>query len=94
MDLGIKDVVLIFLIAASSISLIDSRHAYRVLYEESQRQIQYQQKLQVEITDYKKLLSKLRDKARIESIAENDLNMVPISLKNTITCQRKKSMNY
>ena len=44
MDLGIKDVVLIFLIAASSISLIDSRHAYRVLYEESQRQIQYQQK--------------------------------------------------
>ena len=85
MDLGIKDVVLIFLIAASSISLIDSRHAYRVLYEESQRQIQYQQKLQGEITDHKKLLSKLRDKARIESIAENDLNMVPISLKNTIT---------
>ena len=85
MDLGIKDIVLIFFIAASSISLIDSRHAYRVLYEESQRQIQYQQKLQVEITDYKKLLSKLRDKARIESIAENDLNMVPISLKNTIT---------
>ena len=85
MDLGIKDVVLIFLIAASSISLIDSRHAYRVLYEESQRQIQYQQKLQVEITDYKKLLSKLRDKARIESIAENDLNMVPINSKNTIT---------
>ena len=85
MDLGIKDVVLILLIAASSISLIDSRHAYRVLYEESQRQIQYQQKLQGEITDHKKLLSKLRDKARIESIAENDLNMVPISLKNTIT---------
>jgi len=85
MDLGIKDVVLIFLIAASSISLIDSRHAYRVLYEESQRQIQYQQKLQVEITDYEKLLSKLRDKARIESIAENDLNMVPINSKNTIT---------
>ena len=85
MDLGIRDVVLIFLIAASSISLIDSRHAYRVLYEESQRQIQYQQKLQGEITDHKKLLSKLRDKARIESIAENDLNMVPISLKNTIT---------
>ena len=73
MDLGIKDVALIFLIAASSISLIDSRHAYRVLYEESQRQIQYQQKLQGDITDYKKLLSKLRDKARIESIAENDL---------------------
>ncbi|MDA9718824.1 cell division protein FtsL [Betaproteobacteria bacterium] len=85
MDLGIRDIVLIFLIAASSISLIDSRHAYRVLYEESQRQIQYQQKLQEEITDHKKLLSKLRDKARIESIAENDLNMVPISLKNTIT---------
>ena len=85
MDLGIKDVVLIFFIAASSISLIDSRHAYRVLYDESQRQIQYRQKLQSEITDYKKLLSKLRDKARIESIAENDLNMVPISLKNTIT---------
>ena len=85
MNLGIRDVVLILLIAASSISLIDSRHAYRVLYEESQRQIQYQQKLQGDITDYKKLLSKLRDKARIESIAENDLNMVPISLKNTIT---------
>ena len=85
MDLGIRDVVLIFLIAASSISLIDSRHAYRVLYEESQRQIQYQQKLHGEITDYKKLLSKLRDKARIESIAENDLNMVPINSKNTIT---------
>ena len=85
MDLGIKDVVLTFLIAASSISLIDSRHAYRVLYEESQRQIQYQQKLNVEITNYKKLLSKLRDKARIESIAENDLNMVPINSKNTIT---------
>ena len=49
MDLGIKDVVLIFLIAASSISLIDSRHAYRVLYEESQRQIQYQQKLQAKL---------------------------------------------
>ena len=62
MDLGIKDVVLIFLIAASSISLIDSRHAYRVLYEESQRKIQYQQKLNVEITNYKKLLSKLREK--------------------------------
>ena len=85
MDLGIKEVVLIFLIAASSISLIDSRHAYRVLYEESQRQIQYQQKLHGEITDYKKLLSKLRDKARIESIAMNDLNMVPINSKNTIT---------
>ena len=90
MDLGIKDVVLIFLIAASSISLIDSRHAYRVLYEESQRQIQYQQKLQGN-TDYKKLLSKLRDKARIESIAENDLNMVPISLKNTITLKVETS---
>ena len=85
MDLGIKDVVLILLIAASSISLIDSRHAYRVLYEESQRQIQYQEKLQVEITNHRKLLSKLRDKARIESIAENDLNMVPINSKNTIT---------
>ena len=85
MDLGTRDVVLIFLIAASAISLIDSRHAYRVLYEESQRQIQYQQKLHGEITDYKKLLSKLRDKARIESIAENDLNMVPINSKNTIT---------
>ena len=85
MDLGIKDVVLTLLIAASAISLIDSRHAYRVLYEESQRQIQYQQKLHGEITNYKKLLSKLRDKARIEEIAENDLNMVPISLKNTIT---------
>ena len=85
MDLGIKDVFLIFLIAASSISLIDSRHAYRVLYEESQRKIQYQQKLHGEITNYKKLLSKLRDKARIESIAENDLNMVPINSKNTIT---------
>ena len=91
MDLGIKDVVLIFLIAASSISLIDSRHAYRVLYEESQRQIQYQQKLHSEITDYKKLLSKLRDKSRIESIAQNDLNMVPISLKNTITLKVEKS---
>ena len=85
MNLGVKEVVLIFSIAASSISLIDSRHAYRVLYEESQRQIQYQQRLQGEITDYKKLLSKLRDKVRIESIAENDLNMVPISSKNTIT---------
>ena len=85
MDLGIRDIVLICLIAASSISLIDSRHAYRVLYEESQRQIQYQQKLRGEITDYKKLLSKLRDKARIESIAMNDLNMVPINSKNTIT---------
>ena len=85
MHLGLKDIILVLLIAASSISLIDSRHAYRVLYEESQRQIQYQQKLQSEITDYKKLLSKLRDKARIESIAENDLNMVPISFKNTIT---------
>tara|TARA_B100000925_G_C21749103_1_gene362671 strand:- start:275 stop:553 length:279 start_codon:yes stop_codon:yes gene_type:complete len=85
MDLGTRDVVLIFIIAASSISLIDSRHAYRVLYEESQRQIQYQQKLRGEITDYKKLLSKLRDKARIESIAMNDLNMVPINSKNTIT---------
>ena len=91
MDLGIKDVVLTFLIAASSISLIDSRHAYRVLYEESQRQIQYQHKLQGEITDYKKLLSKLRDKARIESIAENDLNMVPVSLKNTITLKVETS---
>ena len=91
MDLGIRDIVLICLIAASSISLIDSRHSYRVLYEESQRQIQYQQKLQVEITDYKKLLSKLRDKARIESIAENDLNMVPISLKNTITLKVEPS---
>ena len=91
MDLGIKDVVVIFFIAASSISLIDSRHAYRVLYEESQRQIQYKQKLQGEITDYKKLLSKLRDKARIESIAENDLNMVPISLKNTITLKVETS---
>ena len=85
MHLGLKDIILVLLIAASSISLIDSRHAYRVLYEESQRQIQYQQKLQSEITDYKKLLSKLRDKARIESIAENDLNMIPISFKNTIT---------
>ena len=91
MDLGIKDVVLMFLIAASSISLIDSRHAYRVLYEESQRQIKYQQKLNSEITDYKKLLSKLREKARIESIAQNDLNMVPISLKNTITLKVEKS---
>ena len=91
MDLGIKDIVLIFFIAASSISLIDSRHTYRVLYDESQRQIQYQQKLQSEITDHKKLLSKLRDKARIESIAENDLNMVPISLKNTITLKVGKS---
>ena len=91
MNLGIKDVVLIFLIAASSISLIDSRHAYRVLYEESQRQIKYQQKLNSEITDYKKLLSKLREKARIESIAQNDLNMVPISLKNTITLKVEKS---
>ena len=91
MDLGIKDVVLILLIAASSISLIDSRHAYRVLYEESQRQIQYQQKLQGEITDHKKLLSKLREKARIESIAQNDLNMVPISSKNTITLKVEKS---
>ena len=91
MDLGTRDVVLIFLIAASAISLIDSRHAYRVLYEESQRQIQYQQKLQVEITDHKKLLSKLRDKARIESIAENDLNMVPISSKNTITLKVEPS---
>ena len=91
MNLGIKDVVLIFLIAASSISLIDSRHAYRVLYEESQRQIQYQQKLNSEITDYKKLLSKLREKARIESIAQNDLNMVPIGLKNTITLKVEKS---
>ena len=91
MDLGIKDVVLIFLIAASSISLIDSRHAYRVLYEESQRQIQYQQKLQGEITDHKKLLSKLRDKARIESIAQNDLNMVPVNLKNTITLKVETS---
>jgi len=45
MHLGLKDIILVFLIAASSISLIDSRHAYRVLYEESQRQIQYQQKL-------------------------------------------------
>jgi cell division protein FtsL len=91
MNLGIKDVVLIFLIAASSISLIDSRHAYRVLYEESQRQIQNQQKLNSEITDYKKLLSKLREKARIESIAQNDLNMVPISLKNTITLKVEES---
>ena len=91
MDLGIKDIVLIFFIAASSISLVDSRHAYRVLYEESQRQIQYQQKLNVEITNYKKLLSKLREKARIESIAQNDLNMVPISLKNTITLQVETS---
>ena len=91
MNLGIRDVVLILLIAASSISLIDSRHAYRVLYDESQRKIQYQQKLQGEITDYKKLLSKLRDKARIESIAENDLNMVPISLKNTITLKVEPS---
>ena len=91
MDLGTRDVVLIFLIAASAISLIDSRHAYRVLYEESQRQIQYQQRLQGEITDYKKLLSKLRDKVRIESIAENDLNMVPISLKNTITLKVESS---
>ena len=91
MDLGIKDVVLIFLIAASSISLIDSRHAYRVLYEESQRQIQYQQELNVEITNYKKLLSKLREKARIESIAQNDLNMVPIKLENTITLKLEKS---
>ena len=91
MDLGIRDVVLIFLIAASSISLIDSRHAYRVLYEESQRQIQYQKKLQGEITDYKKLLSKLRDKARIESIAQNDLNMVPVNLKNTITLKVETS---
>ena len=91
MDLGIKDVVLIFLIAASSISLIDSRHAYRVLYEESQRQIQYQQKLNVEITNYKKLLSNLREKARIESIAQNDLNMVPVNLKNTITLKVETS---
>ena len=91
MDLGIKDVVLIFLIAASSISLIDSRHAYRVLYEESQRQIQYQNRLQGEITDYKKLLSKLRDKARIESIAQNDLNMVPVNLKNAITLKVETS---
>ena len=91
MNLGIKDVVLIFLIAASSISLIDSRHAYRVLYEESQRQIKYQQKLNSEITDYKKLLSKLREKARIESIAQNDLNMVPINLKNTIILKVEKS---
>ena len=91
MDLGTRDVVLIFIIAASSISLIDSRHAYRVLYEESQRQIQYQQKLHSEITDYKKLLSKLRDKSRIESIAQNDLNMVPISLKNTITLKVETS---
>ena len=45
MNLGIRDVVLILLIAASSISLIDSRHAYRVLYDESQEKIQYQQKL-------------------------------------------------
>ena len=44
-----------------------------------------------EITDYKKLLSKLRDKARIESIAQNDLNMVPISLKNTITLKVETS---
>ena len=91
MDLGIKDVVLIFLIAASSISLIDSRHAYRVLYEESQRQIQHRQRLQGEIIDYKKLLSKLRDKARIESIAQNDLNMVPVNLKNTITLKVETS---
>ena len=91
MYLGVKDIILVFLIAASSISLIDSRHAYRVLYEESQRQIQYQQKLQGEITDYKKLLSKLRDKARIESIAANDLNMIPISFKNTITLKVETS---
>ena len=43
----------------------------------------------VEITDYKKLLSNLE--ARIESIAENDLNMVPISLKNTITLKVETS---
>ena len=91
MDFGIKDFVLIFLIAASSISLIDSRHAYRVLYEESQRQIQYKQRLQGEITDHKKLLSKLRDKARIESIAQNDLNMVPVNLKNTVTLKIETS---
>ena len=91
MDLGIKDFVLIFLIAASSISLIDSRHAYRVLYEESQRQIQYKQRLQGEITDHKKLLSKPRDKARIESIAQNDLNMVPVNLKNTVTLKIETS---
>ena len=91
MNLGIKEIFLIFLIAASAIALIDARHAYRVLYEESQRQLEYRQKIRSEITDYKKLLSKLRDKARIESIAESDLNMIPVNTKNTITLKLEKS---
>ena len=90
MNLGTKDIILIILIAASSISLIDARHIYRVLYDESQKQIQHQQKIKKEILDYKKLLGKLRDKARIESIAENDLNMVPVSAKNTVTLRLEK----
>ena len=90
MNLGIKDIILILLIAGSSISLIDARHVYRVLYDESQKQIQYQQKIKREIIDYKKLLSKLKDKARIESIAENDLGMIPVSSKNTIILEMAK----
>ena len=90
MNLDTKEIILILLIVASSISLIDSRHIYRVLYDESQKQLQYQLKIKKEITDYKKLLSKLRDKARIESIAQNDLNMVPVSSKNTITLKTDK----
>ena len=91
MNFGIKDIFLMLLIAVSAISLIDARHVYRVLYEESQRQLQHQQKIKGEITDYKKLLSKLRDKARIESIAESDLNMIPVNTKNTITLKLEEN---
>ena len=80
----IKDFFITVLIVMSSISLVDARHIYRVIYDEAQKKIQHHRNVKKEILDYKKLLSMLKDKARIEAIAQDDLNMVPVSSQNTV----------
>ena len=90
MDLGIKDVVLIF--NCCIINLINRFTSMHIGF--SMKNLKGKFNINKSLrrnTDYKKLLSKLRDKARIESIAQNDLNMVPISLKNTITLKVETS---
>ncbi len=73
-----KIFLIIFLISISSLSLVNSRHRVFVVYTETQKVLNEHNQIKEDITLYESTLSELKDHARIESIAKNDLKMKEI----------------
>ncbi len=85
-----KIFLIIFLISISSLSLVNSRHRVFVVYTETQKILNEHNQIKEDTTLYKSTLSELKDHARIESIAKNDLKMKEIETKDIYDFNLKK----